>query len=130
MTFHRIVLEPLVLSDGTKLPVGTHLAMPTDAMLRDPEVLPGGGADPNTFDPFRYARAREDLSRPENAQRFQLATRRHKLPFGHGKHACPGRFFAISEAKLILRHLLLTYDFRYPEGKCRRELAVLGERRH
>ncbi|KAI0009521.1 P450 monooxygenase No.2 [Xylariaceae sp. FL0662B] len=125
MTFDRVLREPLTLSDGTRFPTGTHLAMPTDAILRDPEFLPAGGADPDVFDPFRYSRARE---KPENAQRYQLATTEvTSLPFGHGKHACPGRFFAASEAKLILCHLLLRYDFRYPEGQSRPRNLLFSE---
>ena len=123
-----MVKVPLQLSDGTILPVGTHVVMPTEAMLRDPSMLPPGGAEPGTFDPFRFSRVREDPSQPANAQRFQLATTEAtSLPFGHGKFACPGRFFASSEAKLILSHLLLMYDFRYPEGKGRPENWMFSE---
>ena len=38
------------------------------------------------------------------------------LHFGHGKYSCPGRFFAANEIKMILAHLLLNFDFAYPEG--------------
>jgi cytochrome P450 len=34
------------------------------------------------------------------------------LPFGLGKHACPGRQFAINEIKIALHYLLLKYDIR------------------
>ena len=34
------------------------------------------------------------------------------LEFGYGKHACPGRFFAVNEIKLILANLLLRFDFK------------------
>ena len=42
------------------------------------------------------------------------ATRIEKnyLPFGLGKHACPGRQFAVNEIKVALHHLLLKYDIR------------------
>ncbi|KAF3803842.1 Cytochrome P450 monooxygenase ausG [Colletotrichum gloeosporioides] len=33
------------------------------------------------------------------------------LSFGHGKHACPGRFFASNEIKSALIHLLMKYDW-------------------
>ncbi|PWY93639.1 cytochrome P450 [Aspergillus sclerotioniger CBS 115572] len=129
MTFDRILREPITLSDGKRLPVGAHVAIATDAMLHDAHYLPSGGADPDSFDPFRYARAREDPGKPENAQRYQLATTEvTSLPFGHGKHACPGRFFASSQAKLVLCHLLLRYDFCLPEGKTRpKNLLFFGE---
>lgn len=124
MTFDRVLNAPITLSDGTTLPKDTHVAMPTDAMLHDPAYLPGGG-DPNTFDPFRYARLRQ---RPENAHRYQLAmTDSTSLPFGHGKHACPGRFFASSEAKLLLCNLLLRYEIRLPEGQARPDNLLVAE---
>jgi cytochrome P450 len=93
--------------------------MASDAISHDPACLPGGG-DPEVFDPFRYARLREDPSKPENANRYQFATTdSSNLHFGHGIYACPGRFFASNEIKLILCHLLLRYDFKYPEGQGR-----------
>ena len=37
---------------------------------------------------------------------------RNYLPFGLGKHACPGRHFAVNEIKFALHHLLLKYDIK------------------
>lgn len=85
--------------------------------MNDPAKLPGGG-DPEVFDGFRYERLRSDPAHPENANRFQLAmTDSNNLHFGHGKYACPGRFFASNEIKMIITELLLRYDFKYPEGQ-------------
>ncbi|KAI0405194.1 cytochrome P450 [Xylaria palmicola] len=39
--------------------------------------------------------------------------------FGLGKHACPGRFFAAQEIKLILSHLLLHYEIKLRDGEAR-----------
>lgn len=36
--------------------------------------------------------------------------------FGYGHHACPGRFFAAHEVKLVMCHLLLKYDWRLAGG--------------
>lgn len=40
---------------------------------------------------------------------------------GHGRHACPGRFFASAEIKIILIGLLQNYDIKlcddYREGR-------------
>ena len=36
--------------------------------------------------------------------------------FGHGMHACPGRFFASNEVKIALCHLLLKYDWKLVDG--------------
>ncbi|KAH6623222.1 cytochrome P450 [Chaetomium tenue] len=35
------------------------------------------------------------------------------LGFGFGKHACPGRFFALHEMKLFVAHMVLNYDVEY-----------------
>lgn len=31
---------------------------------------------------------------------------------GHGRHACPGRFFASAELKVVLVHILREYDIK------------------
>ena len=90
--------------------------MASEAILNDPELLPGG-SKPENFDPFRWARLRDQ---PGNLNRFQFAaTDSTNLHFGHGKYACPGRFFAGQQIKMILGHLLLNYDFKYPSGQTR-----------
>ncbi|KAK1461602.1 ent-kaurene oxidase [Colletotrichum melonis] len=38
------------------------------------------------------------------------------MAFGFGRHACPGRFFAATEIKMLIARLLLEYDIRMPEG--------------
>lgn len=34
------------------------------------------------------------------------------LSFGHGRHACPGRFFAATEMKLLLAYIVLNYEIK------------------
>ncbi len=34
------------------------------------------------------------------------------LSFGHGRHACPGRFFAATEMKLLLAYIVMNYDIK------------------
>ncbi|KAI0389232.1 cytochrome P450 monooxygenase [Xylariaceae sp. FL0594] len=117
LAFNRIVRSPITLSDGTVLPKGTHFSMASDEVMHDPEFLAGGG-DPSEFDPFRYSRLRDESA--ENANRYQFATTdKNSLHFGHGKYSCPGRFFASNEIKIIMAHLLLRYDFKYPAGQGR-----------
>lgn len=36
------------------------------------------------------------------------------LSWGHGKHACPGRFFAAPAMKFLLAHFVVEFDFRVP----------------
>jgi hypothetical protein len=46
---------------------------------------------------------------------FQI-NRPDSLEFGHGSHACPGRFFAVNVLKAIVAHLLLKYDLKLRDG--------------
>jgi cytochrome P450 len=39
------------------------------------------------------------------------------LHFGHGKSACPGRWFASNELKLMLAIIIRDYDIALPEGE-------------
>ena len=34
------------------------------------------------------------------------------FPFGHGRHICPGRYFAACVLKLMLAHTVMTYDVK------------------
>ena len=54
---------------------------------------------------------------PGSEQRFQFMTNSpESFRFGHGVHACPGRFFAANETKILLIHLLLKYDWKLADG--------------
>ena len=109
--FKRRVLEPLTLSDGLHLPRGSHIEMAIVPIQRD------NTTDPDTFDGLRYYKMRHD---PTQAQRHQFATTdNHSLHFGHGKFGCPGRFMASNTIKMILGQLLLSYDFKFPQGQSR-----------
>ncbi|KAI0778804.1 cytochrome P450 [Trametes elegans] len=67
-------------------------------------------ADANVFDPFRFWRLRQRDG--EGTKHQSVNTSSTYLPFGHGKHACPGRFFAANEIKSLLAFILLNYDFK------------------
>ena len=38
------------------------------------------------------------------------------MHFGLGRHACPGRFLAANEIKMMLATLLMQYDFKFKEN--------------
>lgn len=83
--------------------------------------LPADGAILEKFDPYRFQAIRSG-ERPDPLQykvkdqhQFVAATREN-LSWGWGRHACPGRFFAAHEIKLIAAEILLNYDLRLPEG--------------
>lgn len=118
LTFNRVYHQPIALSNGVTLPPGTRVAVPAHAMLQDADHVPGP-APPEEFDGFRYFRLRGD---PANAQRYMFAmTDSGSMVWGYGKYACPGRFYAANEIKMILGHLLLKYDFSFKDGQGRPE---------
>lgn len=66
------------------------------------------------FDGRRYARRRQQPGQEKGAQ--FVATSAEHFGFGHGRHACPGRFVAAGVLKVVLVHLLLGYEWRLGEG--------------
>ncbi|KAF6825831.1 trichothecene c-8 hydroxylase cytochrome p450 monooxygenase [Colletotrichum plurivorum] len=73
--------------------------------MRDPSTY----ENPDAFDGYRFLRMRE---KGQEAASQLVTTSINHLGFGHGEHACPGRFFAASEAKIVIVQLLLKYDMR------------------
>jgi cytochrome P450 len=113
LSYHRVMLQDHVLRDGTLLSKGAHIAMPVNAIQNS--ITP----NPDLFDPMRYYRLRQEEGQ---AHLHQFATTEpNVLNFGHGKFACPGRFFAALEIKNILVRLIMDYDWKLEEGKCRPE---------
>ncbi|KIW16986.1 hypothetical protein PV08_04177 [Exophiala spinifera] len=108
-TMRRLVLEDMTLSDGTFLPKGTMLVV-SSSQLRDPQIYP----NPDKFDIYRFYNMRQ-IAGNENAGQF-VTTSQDYSAWGHGKHACPGRFLASNQIKIVLCHLLVKYDFRLAKG--------------
>lgn len=112
----RIVVEDCTLSDGTFLPKGT-LVVASSSQLRDPQLYP----NPDKFDIYRFYNMRKTPGK-ENAGQF-VATSQDYSAWGHGKHACPGRFMASNQIKIALCHLLVKYDFRLVPGSPTESMA-------
>lgn len=103
-SLNRIALKDYTFSDGTFIPKGTSVAACATPVHMDPSVYP----EPEKFDPYRFYRLMERDG--EANQHLVVKTSLEYLPFGHGSHACPGRFFAANQLKLMIGHLLLNYD--------------------
>ncbi|KAI1308543.1 putative cytochrome P450 [Xylaria venustula] len=105
--------EGLMTPAGVHLPKGTKVSVPAYNIMRDEAKY----AESETFKPFRFSDQRKAT---EGGKSDHVRVARNALPttnpdflvFGHGKHACPGRFFAAAELKLILAHALLHYEFQ------------------
>ncbi|KAF2641858.1 cytochrome P450 [Massarina eburnea CBS 473.64] len=114
-----MVKEGIVSPEGVHLAYGTIVAAPWIPLAGDEQFY----ETPEVYDAFRYSREREryeGLSAEDKAKEDVLKFRqtglvttndRH-LPFGHGRHACPGRFFVAHELKMMIGHLLIHYDIK------------------
>ncbi|PVH98924.1 cytochrome P450 monooxygenase-like protein [Periconia macrospinosa] len=112
VTFRRYVQKPITLSNGQYIPAGVIIEAPSDAINFDPDIH----TDPHTFDGSRFYK-RGQSADPGKISRSQfVATNEEDVSFGLGRHACPGRFFAANEIKIILARLILDYDVAMPEG--------------
>lgn len=123
VSFSRKVLKPITLSNGQVLPVGVTIEIPAYGITRDEETFPNA----DKFDGLRFYKLRqmgETFNKPiadseksstsiESATHNQfVSVTQNSLTFGYGRHACPGRFFAANEIKLILSRLLLEWDIK------------------
>lgn len=115
MTFNRRVVRPLRFKDGTTLGAGTYITMPSDSISRDPDIYD----NPEQFDGYRFYDRRMGGGLDSNRHQF-ATTGPENLAFGQGKNACPGRFFAGTQIKIVLANVLLTYDISFPPGQIKR----------
>lgn len=105
VSLSRLAKKEIPLSDGTIIPKGAMIGVSTHTNT-DPTIYPS----PELYDGYRFHKKRQQ---PGNEQRFQfVTTSRESFGFGHGVHACPGRFFAANESKIFLVHLLLKYEWK------------------
>ncbi|EED82919.1 predicted protein [Postia placenta Mad-698-R] len=102
----RLALKDFTFSDGTFIPAGTTISAPAHAVHFDEDIWPNA----DVFDPFRFSSLREEEG--EGAKHQMVSTSLDYIPFGHGRHACPGRFFAANELKAMLAHVAVTYDVK------------------
>lgn len=121
----RITTAPLTLSTGHTLPTGTRFGFAAYAIHHSPIFSSSAASRPVTeFDGFRFYKLRK-IPGNENKHQF-VVTSSDSLNFGHGNHACPGRFFASNEIKIVLIELLRNWDFRFLEGNGRPENVLRG----
>ncbi|KAH9218017.1 cytochrome P450 [Leptodontidium sp. 2 PMI_412] len=107
ITMNRIVTQPYTFKvSGLHLPVGTMTTAATAAIATDPDTF---GVDSNSFDGHRFARLREANDAGQSAFKMGMATE-DSLGFGLGSQACPGRFFAVNQIKLMLAKFLTRWD--------------------
>ncbi|KAK3115438.1 hypothetical protein LTR53_005240 [Teratosphaeriaceae sp. CCFEE 6253] len=96
----RQIVQPggVTTPNGLHLPRGAHVAT----------LMPDLFDRETRYDP-RRALLHHSAS---GKQKMAVDISEHSLAFGRGKHACPGRFFAVQNIKLMLGWLVRRYDFQ------------------
>ncbi|KAI1803205.1 cytochrome P450 [Daldinia bambusicola] len=113
VSFQRLVLSPIRLSNGFTIPAGTHICAASDARSRDPALYEA----PLEFRPLRfYAPPGKAGAEIDTANLFSSVAAGDSW-FGAGRQACPGRWYASAQIKLVLCLLLINYEFKFPEGQ-------------
>lgn len=129
-TFQRKVYKPITLSNGQFIPAGVIIEIPAHSIVHDPERFD----KPDEFDAFRHSRARNNnasvAAGPDGEKKApggggaaahqMVSTSLNNLPFGYGRQACPGRFFAANEIKMIVARAIMDYEIRLADGATKR----------
>lgn len=143
VSFHRIVKQPLTLSDGLCIPAGTHICFPSGPISKDPAFV----SNPHAFDGFRWCQDPQDRDALTASEKHPSQEKPHptslapststsfvsisasNMHFGFGRQACPGRFFAANTLKAIFSWIVMEYEFKFEEKQGRRRPAnlVVGE---
>ncbi|WYZ46838.1 hypothetical protein EsH8_IX_001063 [Colletotrichum jinshuiense] len=122
------VIRKVVHADGITTPTGLHLpygtivGVPGYAVHHDENIYP----DPDDYHPFRFSEMGVTQNLPideggyDNVEKSMGRKTRHSwvttspeyTTFGHGRYACPGRFFASTGLKILLAYLIFNYDIQ------------------
>lgn len=119
VSFQRLVLSPISLSNGYTIPGGTHICAAADARSRDPVLYDS----PSEFRPMRFYAplgAETRVSSGVDAANLFSSIATGDSWFGVGRQACPGRWYASAQIKLVLCLMLIRYEFKFPDGQTER----------
>ena len=110
--FRKVMVDNVETDAGIKLPKGTIFSFLGQPAQMDEDIY----NEPWKYDPFRFSRIREAaISSALMKTPSFVTTGPEHLSFGHGKHACPGRFLVDFELKMIIAYVLTNYDIKFPE---------------
>ncbi|KAL5363166.1 cytochrome P450 [Aspergillus floccosus] len=103
-----IPLSGITLPAGQHLPQGIWVAASTLDIHTDERFYPKG----QSYEPFRFVEEQtiEDCTSTAEQMVTKVAVTPTYLPFGAGRHACPGRHFALHLLKMIVAYTVLNYD--------------------
>jgi cytochrome P450 len=105
--FRDVTAGNFDIGNGLRIGPGVRMAFPTQDVHLDPDNY----KHPRRYDAFRFSRHFEDEKRNKNMAKELIVTTTPKfLPFGYGRHACPGRWFAAQLMKQMLAYIVMNYD--------------------
>lgn len=119
VSMQRYATDDVSLKDGLFIPKGSSIGVSAHWSW-DSSVYP----EPEKYDGYRFLKLAQNPE-TEKIAPFVSTSPQH-LAFGHGKHACPGRFFAANEIKIALAHILLKYDLKLAENAPQPTVLSLG----
>ena len=106
-------------AEGWTAPQGIYVTVDVEGIHHDADIY----SHPNDYDAFRFSRSLEasfnniadgnsnDEDREVGKKNTSLITTSDSfLPFGHGRHACPGRHLVAVQVKLMLMYMTMNYD--------------------
>ncbi|KAF2832599.1 cytochrome P450 [Ophiobolus disseminans] len=123
----KVMKDGVVTDAGVPLKKGTIVAFLASQAQMDPAKF----NNPSKFDPWRFSREQEAEKKQKQKENGDAQAQTddpkmgyHKnsfvttapdyLPFGHGRHACPGRFLVDYELKMAMAYILKHYDLEFP----------------
>uniref|UniRef100_P9WEH0 Cytochrome P450 monooxygenase fsoD n=1 Tax=Humicola fuscoatra TaxID=112175 RepID=FSOD_HUMFU len=97
--------------ENTTIPMGSWVGVPVLGIHQDERFYPQA----SEYRPFRFVEQAEAARTQAGGGSYEDAPEAAKptttyLGFGYGRHACPGRWFAVLMLKMILSYVLLHYD--------------------
>jgi cytochrome P450 len=107
----RRIMKDFTFSNGVQVPAGSIVVTAAEAAHFDEANY----TNPDVFDGFRFSNLRDEDG--EGTKHQTVALTPDFVIFGTGRHACPGRFFAVNELKTMLAHVLLNYDVKLADEK-------------
>uniref|UniRef100_A0A1D1Y8D8 Ent-kaurene oxidase n=1 Tax=Anthurium amnicola TaxID=1678845 RepID=A0A1D1Y8D8_9ARAE len=108
---HYMISESYTFSNGFTIPGGRIVNLYTSDLLTSKEAF---GVDAKEFKPYRFV---------DTTNSSATKVDRSYIVFGGGKHACPGRYFAVNETKLFLHKVILKYKISTKSGKVENKLS-------
>ncbi|KAJ3571103.1 hypothetical protein NP233_g3970 [Leucocoprinus birnbaumii] len=105
----RQAMDDFTFTDGTFIPRGTSLAVTGRAINQDEHSYPR----PKEFQGFRFV--------DKDPLKWQMtALNPEFMTYGIGRHACPGRFFAVTEVKTVVAKILMEFDIKLADNESNR----------